>query len=55
MLSTIGSDILDIGSRRAAESRHRRQLLAAVGPTADDNITGAPGQFDIPNVPDVSY
>jgi hypothetical protein len=41
--SAIGSDILDIGSRKALTKRQR-------GIGVD---LGVPGQFDVPNVPDV--
>ena len=43
----IGNDILDIGSRKARRQRG--------DPMAPGLLTmGAPGQFDLPNVPDVS-
>jgi hypothetical protein len=42
--SMIGSDVLDIGSRNARRQR-------GVG---DMNSLGNPGQFDLPNVQDVS-
>jgi hypothetical protein len=42
--SMIGSDVLDIGSRNARRQR-------GVG---DINSLGNPGQFDLPNVQDVS-
>lgn len=46
MAAVIGNDILDIGTRKAR--RQRGDLLAPA-------VTlGAPGQFDLPNVPDVS-
>jgi hypothetical protein len=51
--SVIGSDILDIGTRKA-DTRARRQD-GALGLPPDMMIgCGAPGQFDLPNVPDVS-
>jgi len=43
----IGNDILDLGSRKA-EMRARRQR------GLEELALGAPGQFDVPNVPDVS-
>jgi len=51
MTSTmIGSDILDIGTRKA---RRQRGDPFFVAPPAALTL-GAPGQFDLPNVPDVS-
>jgi len=47
MTTFIGSDILDIGTRKA-----RRQRGDPLAPTMMS--IGAPGQFDLPNVPDVS-
>lgn len=54
----IGGDILDIGSRKA-EMRARRQrggagLASGFGLPTDLSALGNPGQFDVPNVPDVS-
>jgi len=52
----IGGDILDIGSRKA-EMRARRQRgggLGVAGLPLDLAALGNPGQFDVPNVPDVS-
>ena len=46
----IGSDILDIGTRKA---RRQRGDPFFVAPPAALTL-GAPGQFDLPNVPDVS-
>ena len=45
----IGNDILDIGSRRA-----RRQHDDAAAGASNALMVGAPGQFDIPNVSNVS-
>ena len=45
----IGNDILDIGSRRA-----RRQHDDAAAGASSALMMGAPGQFDIPNVSNVS-
>ena len=45
----IGNDILDIGSRKA-EMRARRQR----GLVSEELSLGIPGQFDVPNVSDVS-
>ncbi len=43
----IGNDILDIGTRKARRQRG--------DPLAPGMMTmGAPGQFDLPNVPNVS-
>eukprot|EP00540_Astrosyne_radiata_P002009 CAMPEP_0116846992 /NCGR_PEP_ID=MMETSP0418-20121206/14179_1 /TAXON_ID=1158023 /ORGANISM="Astrosyne radiata, Strain 13vi08-1A" /LENGTH=287 /DNA_ID=CAMNT_0004478373 /DNA_START=118 /DNA_END=981 /DNA_ORIENTATION=- len=42
----IGNDILDMGSRRASSRR------CQAPPSAKDALMGAPGQFDLPNVPD---
>lgn len=43
----IGNDILDIGTRKARRQRG--------DPMAPGMLTlGAPGQFDLPNVPNVS-
>ena len=47
MTSMIGNEILDIGSRKA-----RRQRGDPFAPPM--LAMGAPGQFDLPNVPDVS-
>lgn len=47
-LMPIGNDILDIGTRKSRRQRGG-DLLSA--PSA---AFGAPGQFDVPNVPDVS-
>lgn len=47
MAAVIGSDILDIGSRKA---RRQREDLMAPG-----FAFGLPGQFDLPNVADVGY
>ena len=47
MAAVIGSDILDIGSRKA---RRQREDLVAPG-----FAFGAPGQFDLPNVADVGH
>jgi len=54
----IGSDILDIGSRKAQARRQRSAGL--IGGDDDGLMTtapvtlGMPGQFDLPNVEDVS-
>lgn len=48
--SVIGSDILDIGCKKA-EMRSRRQRGAGAAPAP--LVFGAPGQFDVPNVDDV--
>ena len=45
----IGNDILDIGSRRA-----RRKHDDAAAGASNALMVGAPGQFDIPNVSNVS-
>lgn len=46
MASMIGNEILDIGSRKGRRQRG--------DPFAPPMVTmGAPGQFDLPNVPDV--
>ena len=55
MLTTIGSDILDLGSRKAAGRAQRRRQLTLMCSEDCEDITGSPGQFDVPNVPDVSY
>lgn len=53
--TAIGHDILDIGSRKGQARRQR-----GAGIIGDDmspapiNMTGMPGQFDLPNVDDVS-
>ena len=53
--SAIGHDILDIGSRKGQARRQR-----GAGIIGDDmspapiNMTGMPGQFDLPNVDNVS-
>jgi hypothetical protein len=49
--TVIGGDVLDIGSKKA-EMGTRRQRAVALGPAP--LILGAPGQFDVPNVEDVS-
>jgi hypothetical protein len=49
----IGNDILDIGSRKA-EMRARRQRGGLGLDPAEMTTLGNPGQFDVPNVPDVS-
>ena len=46
MAAVIGNDILDIGS-----SKNRKQQQGFVAPSA--LTLGRPGQFDVPNVPDV--
>jgi hypothetical protein len=46
MATMIGNDILDIGTRKA-----RRQRGDILAPALS---LGVPGQFDLPNVPDVS-
>jgi hypothetical protein len=47
----IGSEVLDIGSRRLDRQQRSRQH----GMMAESALTmGLPGQFDIPAVPDVS-
>jgi hypothetical protein len=48
----IGNDILDIGSR-SADVRARRQRGDVGLPSSV--VLGRPGQFDVPNVPDVSF
>jgi hypothetical protein len=53
MASMIGHDILDIGSRNA-DMRARRQRGGVGLPGAEMTTLGNPGQFDVPNVPDVS-
>lgn len=47
----IGSDILDIGSKKA-DMRSQRGRRHPDVPLM--HIAGEPGQFDLPNVPDVS-
>jgi hypothetical protein len=47
----IGNDILDFGSRKTAR---RQQGELGLATTQQLMLTGAPGQFDLPNVPDVS-
>ena len=49
----IGHDILDIGSRKAQAKRQRGSLGDAMNPAPLE--LGMPGQFDIPNVDDVSW
>jgi hypothetical protein len=49
--TVIGGDVLDIGSKKA-EMGTRRQRAVALGPAP--LVVGAPGQFDVPNVEDVS-
>lgn len=44
---TVGNDILDIGSRKAAMARQ------AASAAADPLCLGRPGQFEVPNVADV--
>ena len=44
-MSFVGNDVLDIGSRKAAAHREATDALVGVG---------RPGQFDVPNVMDVS-
>jgi hypothetical protein len=44
----IGSDVLDLGSRRA-ESKAKRSL----GPWLDQPDAALPTHFDVPNVSDV--
>ena len=46
MAALIGSDILDMGTRKARRQRGDPLSLSLT--------LGAPGQFDLPNVPDVS-
>ena len=46
-MSLVGNDILDIGSRKA---RRQRGGFGGIPELA----MGSPGQFDLPNVPDVS-
>ena len=67
--TSIGHDILDIGSRKGGQAAARRQRSSGGGGAAgimmidggDDmspapiNMTGMPGQFDLPNVDNVSY
>jgi hypothetical protein len=48
MLGTIGSDILDIGSRKVALAQEAAQAADPLG-------LGQPGQFEVPNVSDVRY
>jgi len=48
------NDILNLGSRRNAAARARRQRGGGVGASVEMLSDGAPGQFDVPNVPDVS-
>ena len=48
MLGPIGNDILDIGSRKAA-------MALEAARAADPMGLGRPGQFEVPNVTDVSY
>ena len=45
----IGNDVLDIGSRKA---RRAQRGMAALSP--EMMAMGTPGQFDLPNVADVS-
>jgi hypothetical protein len=47
--TVIGSDILDIGTRKGRRQREDPFFVAA--PAA--LTLGTPGQFDLPNVPDV--
>ena len=47
----ISNDILDIGSRKTARRQQGEHGLAT---TQQLMLTGAPGQFDVPNVADVS-
>lgn len=49
MLGPIGNDILDIGSRKAAMARDMADSAAS-----DPLGLGRPGQFEVPNVTDVS-
>ena len=44
----IGNDILDIGSRKSIEQARLRNNKDKI------QEWGIPGQFDLPNVPDVS-
>ena len=46
MAAVIGNDILDIGS-----SKNRKRQEGFVAPS--DLTLGRPGQFEVPNVPDV--
>jgi hypothetical protein len=48
--SMIGSDVLDIGSRSARRQRGGVGMMEST----DMTTLGNPGQFDLPNVPDVS-
>jgi hypothetical protein len=48
----IGNDILDVGSRKADLQARRRQ--GEMGISNEMMLSGHPGQFDVPNVPDVS-
>ena len=48
--TSIGNDILDIGSRKALAKRQRGTDPLSPAPLA----LGMPGQFDLPNVDDVS-
>lgn len=45
----ISHDILDLGSRKSDSQRSRRPLGSDLAP-----MLGTPGQFDVPNVHDVS-
>lgn len=49
----IGGDILDIGSRKAQAKRQRGLIGDALMSPAPVTL-GMPGQFDLPNVPNVS-
>lgn len=50
--SIIGGDILDIGSSKAQAKRHRGSIGDAMSPAP--LTLGMPGQFDLPNVENVS-
>lgn len=47
----VGNDILDIGSRKV-EAKAKRSRSGM--PMMETLISGIPGEFDLPNVPNVS-
>lgn len=54
--TSIGNDILDIGSRKAQARRQRGAGLIGGDLMSPAPITmGMPGQFDLPNVDNVSF
>lgn len=52
--AVIGGDILDIGSKKAEMSARRQRGLGGSSMGPAPLVLGTPGQFDVPNVEDVS-